>query len=194
MYIVCGGIGTVNEKRKMRNTTLCYLEQDGKYLMLHRTKKENDANKDKWIGIGGKFEDKESPEDCNLREFVEETGYHLTEYQYRGIVTFISDKWETEYMHLFTASGYEGTPVVCDEGELEWIEKERLRSFPMWEGDRIFLDLLDMDIPFFSMKVVYEGEILKAAEINGHVLRLPYEGAEVLKEIGPKGTLKYNCF
>ncbi|MBO7739258.1 MAG: NUDIX domain-containing protein, partial [Oscillospiraceae bacterium] len=108
----------------MKNTTLCYIEREGQYLMLHRTMKENDLNHDKWIGIGGKFEDKESPEDCVLRETLEETGLTLTSYQYRGIVTFVSDKWETEYMHLVTADGFEGELIDCDEGELEWISKD----------------------------------------------------------------------
>ncbi|MBQ2898727.1 MAG: 8-oxo-dGTP diphosphatase, partial [Oscillospiraceae bacterium] len=126
----------------MINSTLCYIKHDGKYLMLHRVKKENDANKDKWIGIGGKFEDKESPEDCILRETKEETGLTLTSYKYRGIVTFVSDRWETEYMHLFTADAFEGELIECDEGELEWISPEKLDSIPKWEGDKIFLDLL----------------------------------------------------
>ena len=116
----------------MINSTLCYIEKDEKYLMLHRIKKENDANKDKWIGIGGKFEDKESPEDCILRETKEETGLTLTDYRYRGIVTFVSDKWETEYMHLFTATGFSGKLIECDEGELEWISREKLDSIPKW--------------------------------------------------------------
>ena len=147
----------------MINSTLCYIEKDGKYLMLHRVKKENDANKDKWIGIGGKFEDKESPEDCILREAKEETGLTLTDYRYRGIVTFVSDKWETEYMHLFTATGFSGELIDCDEGELEWISREKLDSIPKWEGDRIFLELLQKGEPFFSLKLRYKGEKLMEA-------------------------------
>ena len=116
----------------MRNTTLCYIEKDGKYLMLHRTKKENDENKDKWIGIGGKFEEGESPEDCALREIKEETGLAVTSYQYKGIVTFVSDEWGTEYMHLFRADEFAGEIIECDEGELEWIAKEDLLKLPMW--------------------------------------------------------------
>ncbi len=151
----------------MINSTLCYIEQEGKYLMLHRTKKENDVNKDKWIGIGGKFEDKESPEDCILRETLEETGLVLTDYSYRGIVTFVSDQCETEYMHLFTAKKFDGTLIECDEGELEWISKEKLDSISKWEGDRIFLELLQNNEPFFSLKLCYRGEKLVSATLNG---------------------------
>ncbi|MBQ8599645.1 MAG: 8-oxo-dGTP diphosphatase [Oscillospiraceae bacterium] len=155
----------------MKQTTLCYIEKDGCYLMLHRVKKENDENKDKWIGIGGKFEDKESPEDCVLREALEETGLTLTSYRYRGLVTFVSDRWPTEYMHLFHADGFHGTLKVCDEGDLQWLPKEQLYSLPMWEGDRIFLDLLEQDVPFFSLKLVYEGEQLVNAVLNGETIR-----------------------
>ena len=151
----------------MLQSTLCYLERGDAYLMLHRVKKEHDANRDKWIGIGGKFEDKESPEDCILREFYEETGYRLTGYRYRGIITFVSDCAPTEYMHLFTASAYIGNPIVCDEGELAWIDKKKLLSLTLWEGDRIFLKLLDEEIPFFSLKLVYQGDHLQQAVLNG---------------------------
>ena len=151
----------------MRQTTLCYIEKGGQYLMLHRVRKENDENKDKWIGIGGKFEDRESPEDCVLREVKEETGLTLTEYRYRGLVTFVSDRWETEYMHLFTATGYTGTlRADCDEGELAWIDKKALLELPLWEGDQIFLRLLDQGAPFFSLKLVYEGERLVSSSLN----------------------------
>ena len=151
----------------MKQTTLCYIEKGGQYLMLHRVKKENDENRDKWIGIGGKFEDRESPEDCVLREVKEETGLTLTEYRYRGLVTFVSDRWETEYMHLFTATGYTGTlRADCDEGELAWIDKKALLELPLWEGDRIFLRLLDQGAPFFSLKLVYEGERLVSSSLN----------------------------
>ena len=122
----------------MINTTLCYLERGEEYLMLHRTKKENDLNHDKWIGVGGKFQDKESPEDCLLRETWEETGLTLTSYRYRGLVTFISNLWPTEYMHLFTADGWTGEPHPCDEGELAWIKKADLLSLPLWKGIRFF--------------------------------------------------------
>ncbi len=155
----------------MKQTTLCYIEQDGCYLMLHRIKKENDENKDKWIGIGGKFEDKESPEDCVLREALEETGLTLNSYRYRGLVTFVSDRWPTEYMHLFHADGFSGTLKTCDEGDLQWLPKEQLYSLPMWEGDRIFLDLLEQDVPFFSLKLVYEGETLVNAVLNGQQIK-----------------------
>ena len=151
----------------MLYSTLCYIEKNGKYLMLHRVKKENDANRDKWIGIGGKFEDGESPEECILRETKEETGLTLTDYRYRGIVTFVSDKWETEYMHLFTATGFSGKIIDCDGGVLEWISKERLAAIPKWQGDDIFLRLLDSDAPFFSLKLRYEGERLAFAALNG---------------------------
>ena len=155
----------------MKQTTLCYIEQDGCYLMLHRVKKENDENKDKWIGIGGKFEDKESPEDCVLREALEETGLTLTSYRYRGLVTFVSDRWPTEYMHHFHADGFSGQLKNCDEGDLQWLPKEQLYSLPMWEGDRIFLDLLEQDVPFFSLKLVYEGETLVQAVLNGKTIK-----------------------
>ena len=151
----------------MINTTLCYLERVEEYLMLHRTKKENDLNHDKWIGVGGKFQDKESPEDCLLRETWEETGLTLTSYRYRGLVTFISNLWPTEYMHLFTADGWTGEPHPCDEGELAWIKKADLLSLPLWKGDQIFLDLLDRNTPFFSLKLQYEGDDLVLAVLNG---------------------------
>lgn len=151
----------------MKNTTLCYLERGSQYLMLHRTKKENDENHDKWIGVGGKFEDKESPEDCVKREVWEETGFTLTRYCYRGLVTFVSDQWETEYMHLFTADGFTGQQTDCLEGELEWVEKDRIADLPLWEGDHIFLRLLQEKTDFFSLKLVYQGEKLMQAVLNG---------------------------
>ena len=151
----------------MINTTLCYLERGDEYLMLHRTKKENDLNHDKWVGVGGKFQDQESPEDCVLRETWEETGLTLTRYRYRGLVTFISDQWETEYMHVFTADQWTGEPHPCDEGDLAWIKKKDLLALPLWEGDKIFLDLLERDVPFFSLKLRYEGDTLVLAVLNG---------------------------
>ena len=151
----------------MINSTLCYLERGDQYLMLHRVKKANDMNHDKWIGVGGKIEEGESPEDCVLRETFEETGLRLTQYRYRGLVTFVSDRYPTEYMHLFTATGWTGTPHECDEGELAWIKKADLLSLPLWEGDKIFLRLLDTDTPFFSLKLRYEGERLAQAVLNG---------------------------
>ncbi len=153
-------------------STLCYLEREGQYLMLHRVKKEGDANRDKWIGVGGKFQEGESPEDCLLRETWEETGLTLTEYRYRGLVTFVSDRWPTEYMHLFTAAAWTGTPHPCDEGELAWIGKRELRALPMWAGDKIFLDLLERDAPFFSLKLRYRGEALEEAVLDGRPLAL----------------------
>lgn len=155
----------------MKNTTLCYIENErGDYLMLHRAKKENDCNRDKWIGVGGKFEDGESPEECVLRETLEETGLTLTDWRYRGIVTFVSDRWETEYMHLFTATGWTGRLHECDEGVLEWVSREQFRGLPQWEGDRIFLRLIEEDAPFFSLKLRYEGEHLAYAALNGKEL------------------------
>ena len=151
----------------MIQSTLCYLERGDEYLMLHRVKKKNDMNHDKWLGIGGKFKDKESPEDCLLRECQEETGLTLLDYRYRGLVTFVSDEYPTEYMHLFTATGWTGEPCECDEGELAWIKKEKLLSLPMWEGDKIFLRLLDEQRPFFSLKLQYEGETLVLAVLDG---------------------------
>ncbi len=154
----------------MKQSTLCYIEQNDCYLMMHRIKKENDENKDKWIGLGGKFEDKESPEDCVLREVLEESGLNLTDYRYCGLVTFVSDRWETEYMHLFHSDKFTGKIKDCDEGVLEWLPKEKLYSLPMWEGDKIFLELMDNNVPFFSLKLVYEGENLIKAVLNGKVL------------------------
>lgn len=154
-------------ERTMKNTTLIYIEKDGKTLLLHRTKKKNDLNHDLWVGIGGHCEEGESPEDCALREAKEETGLTLTEYKYRGVVTFVSDKYEGEYMHLFTSSDFVGDIIECDEGDLEWIENERVLSLPAWEGDRLFLELLRKDEPFFSLKLVYEGSNLAEAVLNG---------------------------
>lgn len=154
----------------MISSTLCYIERDGKYLMLHRVKKKVDANKDKWIGVGGRFEEGESPEDCVCREVCEETGLTLTDFTYRGLVTFVSDKWEGEFMHLFTATGYTGSIKECDEGVLEWISKEDLMKLPMWEGDRIFLELIAAPSPFFSLKLRYEGEHLAGAWLNGKAI------------------------
>ena len=156
----------------MRNTTLCHLEKDGCYLMLHRVRKEHDENRDKYVGIGGKFEPGESPEDCALREVYEETGLTMRSWAYRGIVTFVSDEWGTEYMHLFHSTDFTGTLRPCDEGDLEWVDKRRLLTLPIWEGDKIFLRLLDTDAPFFSLKLRYEGERLAEAVLNGQPLPL----------------------
>ena len=151
----------------MKQTTLCYLERGDEYLMLHRTKKKNDENHDKWIGVGGKFEAGESPEDCMDREIFEETGLTVTAYRYRGIVTFVSDIYETEYMHLFTVTDWEGEARECDEGELAWIKKQKLFDLTLWQGDRIFLRLLQEDVPFFSLKLTYQGDELLEAVLNG---------------------------
>ena len=149
-------------------STLCYIERDGQYLMLHRTVKKNDVNKDKWIGIGGHFEEEESPEECVLREVKEETGYRLTSYRYRGLVTFVSGTGITEYMSLFTADAFEGDPIPCDEGELEWVDIDQVWNLNIWEGDKIFFRLLAKDEPFFSLKLVYDGKSgLVSAALNG---------------------------
>lgn len=155
----------------MKLTTLCYIEKDDAYLMLHRVSKKNDVNKDKWIGVGGHFEKNESPEECLLREVKEETGLTLNSYRFRGIVTFITDKLdEAEYMHLYTADGFEGELISCNEGTLEWVPKKDIRHLTLWEGDKIFFKLLDENAPFFSLKLVYEGDCLKEAVLNGSVL------------------------
>ncbi|MBQ6814812.1 MAG: 8-oxo-dGTP diphosphatase [Lachnospiraceae bacterium] len=150
----------------MKLTTLCYIEKNDSYLMLHRVKKEVDANKDKWIGVGGKFMEGETPEECLLREVWEETGLKLTKYRFRGIVSFVSDKWEDEYMHLFTATEYEGEVTECDEGELVWVPKKQLFHLNLWEGDKIFLKLLDEYEGFFSLKLKYNGEKLVETQIE----------------------------
>ena len=154
----------------MKQTTLCYLERGDEYLMLHRTKKKNDENHDKWIGVGGKFEANESPEDCMHREIFEETGLTVTNYRYRGIVTFVSDIYQTEYMHLFTVTDWTGEARECDEGELAWIKKQKLFDLTLWQGDRIFLQLLQEDVPFFSLKLTYRGDELIEAVLNGKIL------------------------
>lgn len=157
----------MNIHMKSNLTTLCYIEHDARYLMLHRIKKENDVNKDKWVGIGGHFEENESPEECLLREVKEETGLILTSYKLRGVITFISDKWQTEYMFLYTADGYRGKLQECDEGELEWVEKPKVNDLPIWEGDKLFFRLLEENRPFFSLKLRYEGETLVEKVLDG---------------------------
>lgn len=154
----------------MKMTTLCYIEKDNKYLMLHRISKKNDINRDKWIGVGGHFEDRESPEDCLLREVKEETGLTLTDYRFRGIITFMTDTYETEYMCLYTADGWTGTLRDCDEGKLEWIDKKEVIDLELWEGDKIFLRLLSVNHPFFSLKLSYVGERLVRAVLDGRDL------------------------
>ncbi|MBQ5998947.1 MAG: 8-oxo-dGTP diphosphatase [Treponema sp.] len=156
----------------MQNTTLIYIEKNSKYLMLYRTKKENDYNHDKWIGIGGKFEEGESPEECVSREVLEETGLTLTGFEYRGIVTFVSDDNFTEFMHIFWSNSFEGNLIDCSEGDLEWVEKSKMNDLPHWKGDEIFLNLLDLRVPFFSLKLVYESGVLQKAVLNGRALEL----------------------
>lgn len=153
------------------NTTLIYIEKDEKYLMLHRTKKENDINKDKWIGIGGHLENGESPEEGIEREVTEETGLRLLQYQYRGIITFVYNQ-QTEYMHLFTSNSFEGTLTDCDEGELAWVDKQQLLQYPLWPGDRIFLKLITEPCPFFSLKLVYQNDLLIQAKLNDTQIEL----------------------
>ena len=150
----------------MNFTTLCYIEKGNKYLMLHRISKKKDGNKDKWIGVGGHFEKGESPEECLLLEVKEETGLELTSYQFRGIVTFISDEWPDEYMCLYTADRYTGDIGNCDEGELVWVEKEKIMDLNIWEGDKIFLKLLMENQPFFSLKLEYKGDKLVNTVLN----------------------------
>ena len=159
----------MGERSKL--TTLCYIEKGDSYLMLHRVSKKHDVNKDKWIGIGGHFEENESPEECLLREAKEETGLTLTSWKFRGIVTFISEGWNTEYMCLYTADGYEGEIIPCNEGVLEWIRKEDLLKLNLWEGDKIFLKLLQENAPFFSLKLAYMGDVLTEAVLDGKKLK-----------------------
>ena len=156
----------------MKNTTLCYVTRGSDVLMLHRVKKANDLNKDKWIGIGGKFEPDESPEECLLREAREETGLELTSWHCRGVVTFLSDEWEGEYMYLFTADGFRGELKECDEGDLQWVSRDFLDHLPKWEGDRIFLNLLWQDAPFFLLTLQYRGDTLVRAVLDGKPLTL----------------------
>jgi len=152
----------------MKQTSLCYIEHNGKYLMMHRTSKKNDENSGKWIGVGGKFCEGESPEDCMLREVREETGIEVTKWCYRAVVTFVSDIYETEHMHLFTAVADTEFFEPCDEGELAWVAKEDVLSLSLWEGDRIFLNLIaNEEMPFFSLKLAYTGDNLMSAVLNG---------------------------
>ena len=155
----------------MKNTTLCYITRGDEVLMLHRVKKKNDINKDKWIGIGGKFEDGESPDECLLREAREETGLTLTAWQCRGVVTFLSEGEDGEYMYLFTADGFEGELKECDEGDLQWVSRDFLGQLPKWEGDQIFLDLLWQGAPFFLLTLRYDRDKLTEAVLNGEKIR-----------------------
>ena len=152
-------------------TTLCYIEKDNKYLMLHRVKKENDLNHGKWIGVGGHFEEKESPDDCLVREVKEETGYDLISYKARGIITFIYGSDIVEYMHLYTADGFTGNLIDCNEGVLKWVDKDKVLDLELWDGDRIFLKLLNEDKPYFSLKLIYNtDDDLISAVLNGEEL------------------------
>ena len=143
-----------------RKTSLVYLERDGKYLILHRTKKEFDENGDKWIGVGGKFEPGETPDECALREVKEEAGLMMTDFRLRGLIVFVSDVWGLEYMYLYTSTKWRGRLIDCDEGELVWLDKRELLTKKLWEGDRLFLKAIDERKEFFMMKFRYEGERL----------------------------------
>ena len=150
-------------------STLCYIEKDEKYLMLHRTKKKNDINKDKWLGIGGKFEEGESPEECMIREVKEETGLMLKNYQLRCIVTYVSTTWETEYMYVFTSNEFEGNLIPCDEGDLQWIDKDKIMELNTWEGDKIFVEKIQKDNSFFTVKFQYDGEELVEYNLKEYI-------------------------
>lgn len=147
-------------------STLCYIEKDNQYLMLHRTKKKNDINKDKWIGIGGKFEENESPEECIVREVKEETGLLLKSYQLRCIVTYISTSWETEYMYVFTSDDFEGEIIECNEGDLQWVDRNEVTKLNTWEGDKIFIEKMQKDNNFFTVKFEYDGDKLLRYELK----------------------------
>lgn len=163
----------------MKITTLCYMERQGAYLMLHRVVKENDENHDKWIGVGGKLEPGESPDECLTREVREETGCRLNSFRFRGLITFVSDLWGTEYMCLYTSDDFDGDPLqaACDEGVLEWVDKSRVPSLNLWEGDKIFLRLLQEERPFFSLKLVYSGDALVSWSLDGREMRTSQEGS-----------------
>ena len=144
----------------MLQTTLCYIEQDEKYLMLHRISKKNDVNKDKWIGVGGKFEAGETPEECLMREVTEETGLTLLDYTFRGIMTFIYNNLEPEYIFLYTANSFSGEMKECDEGKLEWVKKSDISSLNIWEGDKLMFKMLNESENPFSIKLVYKDDVL----------------------------------
>lgn len=152
---------------KSNMTTLCYLEKDDCYLMMHRVIKKQDISKDKWIGVGGHFEFGESPDECLIREVKEETGLNLLSYRFRGLITFICDKCDPEYMCLYTSDHFEGTMTDCNEGNLEWVPKSRIPQLNLWKGDLIFFRLMEEDAPFFSLKLRYEKDQLVEACLNG---------------------------
>lgn len=147
-------------------STICYIEKEGKYLMLHRTKKKNDINKEKWLGIGGKFVDKESPEECIIREVKEETGLILNSVSLRGILTFINTICETEYIFVFTSNNFTGNLIECNEGDLQWVDKEKVTSLNLWEGDKIFIEKIKEESPFFTIKYIYDGDTLLHYDIK----------------------------
>ena len=157
---------------ELLQTTLCYLEQDGCYLMLHRVKKKNDVNKDKWIGVGGKFEPGEDALTCVMREVQEETGYTMQDPCYRAMVDFYCPPWQPERMHLYTCDAFSGTPHPCNEGDLVWVPRDQVQALPIWQGDKIFFDLLDRDAPFFHLELFYQGEALVRAVLDGRELTL----------------------
>ncbi len=175
IFIIGQRLPPLNARSKIRAmksnlTTLCYLEREEKWLMLHRDAKKNDINEGKWIGVGGHFEKEESPDECLLREVKEETGYTLNSFTFRGIVTFVSDNTQTEYMHIFTSNDFSGNEIRCTEGTLQWIEKDKIESLNVWEGDRIFLEMLKKNEPFFSLKLVYKNGFLSEKFLNGKAI------------------------
>ena len=157
---------------ELLQTTLCYLEQDGCYLMLHRIKKKHDVNKDKWIGVGGKFEPGEDALACVMREVQEETGYTMDHPRYRAVVDFYCPPWQPERMHLYTCDAFSGTPHACNEGDLVWVPRDQVQALPIWQGDKIFFDLLDRDAPFFHLELFYQGDTLVRAVLDGRELTL----------------------
>lgn len=163
----------MKDKKGTSLTTLCYIEKDNQYLMLHRVKKEKDVNKDKWIGVGGHFEPEESPEECLLREVKEETGLTLTSWKFCGIVTFVATQWDTvEYMCLYKADGFTGELTDCNEGNLVWVDKNKVYDLPIWEGDKIFFRLMEEREEFFSLKLCYDGDVLVEAVLDGVALQV----------------------
>lgn len=163
----------MKDKKGTSLTTLCYIEKDNQYLMLHRVKKEKDVNRDKWIGVGGHFEPEESPEECLLREVKEETGLTLTSWKFCGIVTFVATQWDTvEYMCLYKADGFTGELTDCNEGNLVWVDKNKVYDLPIWEGDKIFFRLMEEREEFFSLKLCYDGDVLVEAVLDGVALQV----------------------